>query len=136
MADAFLGRQVYAYCGGKSIVHLTGFTHNQSTQFVQVDPDIGSLTTISQPTSSSYGGQLSFNLTGDDFANLYDAAKAQTAIALYLYPSSTSTTTKQYLYGNAFVGTMNVTADIGGTVNGTAEWQGSDTTGFTIQTRA
>lgn len=135
--SAFLGRNVYAYVNGNSVIHLKGFTANKITEFVKVDPDIGALITISQPVSTNWSGSLNYNLTGDDFANMNSVAGSLSAIGLYLYlDSSAGATSKQYLYGNCFIGTMNATADINGTVNGSVEWQGSDTTGFTIQTRA
>lgn len=135
--SAFLGRNVYAYVGGNAVIHLRGWTASKTTEFTKVDPDIGALITISQPVNTMWSGTLNFNLTGDDFANLNSSAGSLSAVALYMYlDSSAGATSKQYLYGNAFIGTLNVNADIGGTVNGSVEWAGSDTTGMTIQSRA
>ena len=135
--SAFLGRNVYAYVGGSAVVHLRGWTASKTTEFLKVDPDIGALITISQPVSTNWSGSMNFNLTGDDFANLNTAAGSLSATSLYLYlDSSAGATSKQYLYGSAFIGTLNINADIGGKVNGSVEFSGSDTTGFTIQSRA
>lgn len=61
-------------------------------------------------------GSISFNLTSDDFNDLWDAVTAGSAVALYLYTSSASTSI--YLYGSAFLTDINSTANVNQTVSG------------------
>lgn len=136
MADAFLGKFAYAYVGGAALIHLKDWTFTQNAPLITVDPDIGTTRTLNIPNFISETGSLTFNMTNDDFATLFDAAQAQSAVALYLYPHKNDTTNKFYLYGNVYLTDLSFNSTLLGTVSGSVNFGNSDTTGIKRQNRA
>ena len=80
-------------------------------------------------------GSIDFNVTSNDFPDIWDAVYAQSAVALYLYTETGAA--KAYLYGNAsLTGLSHDEGGVQGTVTGTVTFSNSDTTGFSRQTTA
>ena len=138
MADSFIGRWAYLYLNGKALVHLKDWNVTMSTSLIAHDPDIGSTFIPQSVGFGTFTGNASFNLTNDDFAALWDVSKTPTAagVPLYLYPHSTDTTNKFYLYGNVAIANLNFTSTLLGTSSGSFDFGNIDGTGLSRQTRA
>lgn len=136
MADAFIGKAAYIYIGGKALIHLKDWDFSAVAGTIEVDPDVGTTRKVSVPGFISESGTINYAVTNDDFANIWDAIYAQTAVALYLYPSKSDATNKFYIYGNAYLTDLVHTNPLLGTVTGKVSFMNSDTTGFNRQSRA
>jgi hypothetical protein len=116
MGTPLCGRLAYAYVGTSAMVNLKGWQFTATNSIMDVDNDISSNWQTRCRGFMSGRGSISFNLTSDDFNDLWDAVTAGSAVALYLYTSSASTSI--YLYGSAFLTDINSTANVNQTVSG------------------
>lgn len=136
MANAMIGKTSYIYVGGAAVIHLSDWDFSRVAGQIDVDPDIGSTRALSVPGFIRESGNISFNISNDDFATLWDKHGAQASVSMYLYPSGSDTTNKFYMYGNAYLVDLSVTTPLLGTVKGRLTYVSADSTGFNRQARA
>lgn len=119
MGSRFSGRNAYVYVAGNAVVNLKGWNTTFNNSVVQLDPDIGSNWNESDDGFKSASGSIDFNLSTDDYNDLFDALTAGAAVSLYQY---TKTATGVYLYGQARLASLNTTSQVGQTVAGSISW--------------
>lgn len=125
MGTPFSGKNAYAYLGGAAVTNLKGWDATITHSVIRGEPDISSGGwTYSGSGFLSCSGTIGFNLTSDDFNDIFDAVTAGTAISLYLYTARSSGI---YLYGSFFLGNISVTAQTASMVSGTVAFESSGT---------
>ena len=77
MGTQFSGKNCYAYVGGDAVVNLKNWTYNMDASPIDLDPDIGSTRIPSVAGYIRESGSIDFNVTADDFNDLFDATAAQ-----------------------------------------------------------
>ncbi len=125
MGTPFSGKNVYAYLGGAAVTNLKGWTAVVNHSVINGDPDISSGGwTFAGSGFLNCTGTVDFNLTSDDFNDIFDAVVAGTAVGLYLYTARSSGI---YLYGSFFLGSVNITAQTAAMVTGSVAIQSTGT---------